>query len=212
MKFTCVIGSYNPNREWLGRAIASACGLFDEIILTDDGSKIPIDWDYRFYGDIKKYRHKDNMGLWGARNTAIKNATGDIICPLDDDDYFNRDGVVRLKKFINENPEGDIWHFLLQEFGELSDTIGYRANPKKIPEYNSINGVSWFRRAVWRELGGYKRMRAEDWNFWVRCFEAKKKFIYFPEAVYNYNVRKDSHSRTWGVSAEEIRKEVFDNL
>ena len=79
MRFSCVIGSYNPNREWFARAIHSArCGLFDEVIVVDDGSEMPL---LNIWSDsnINYIRHETNQGFYEAKNTAIRNSTGDII-------------------------------------------------------------------------------------------------------------------------------------
>lgn len=72
-----------------------------EIILVNDGSK---DTSLNI---MKEYKEKDsriimisqpNKGLSGARNTGIKNATGDYITFIDSDDYIEKD---MLEETIN---------------------------------------------------------------------------------------------------------------
>lgn len=206
-----IMGSKNPNMEWLGRAIASADGLFDEYILVDDGSTPPISWSNKFYSGVTRIRHRDNLGLAEAKNSAISQARSDVICVLDDDDYFDRGGVTKLKEFIKEN-DSDVWHFHLREFGLSEGIYGENANPSYLTDHNSVPGVSWFRKSAWEDVGGFKKVRAEDWLFWLKLLRSGKRFKYFPEVAYHVNVRPGSASRSWGVPFEEIKKEVMENL
>jgi glycosyltransferase involved in cell wall biosynthesis len=208
------MGSYNPKADWFERALDSANDLFDEIVIVDDGSDANLASMIcpPMISRIKIVRHKVNKGFWAARNTGIECAHGDIICSLDDDDYFERDAVVALKKFVRDNSDGDIFHFILRKFNQAIGLHGQGTKVEHLKMENSIPSQSWFKKSVWSELGGYKKVKAEDWNFWVRCLDAGKKFKYFPEVVYNLNVRNDSLSRTWGISADEVRREVLSNL
>lgn len=47
-------------------------------------------------GQIKIIRHEKNMGLSGARHTAVDNSTGDFIVHVDSDDWVERDLVQKL--------------------------------------------------------------------------------------------------------------------
>jgi len=208
MKFTCIIPSYNPNMRWLKRGIVSTYGLFDEVVLVDDGSRPVIDWNLLPH-DVRKFRHGINVGTDGAKNTAIKNAVGDIICILDDDDYFNREGVMRLKEFVLQNPDWDFYHFKLREFGLSGNIYDGTKNPDGLTSGNTVPGISWFKKSAWKDVGGFRKVRAEDWEFSLRCYLAGKKFIYCDEIVYNMNVRSGSKSRSYGVPFEEVKREVL---
>jgi hypothetical protein len=208
MKFSCVTYSYNPNREWLDRAINSNEGLFDEYILVDDGSQIPITG---LRSDIKVVRHETNKGTFAAKNTGVENATGDIICFLDDDDYFDGQGVLALKEFVKQNPDGDVYHFYLRKFGNETGFYGENSDPKDLTDHNSIPAHSWFKKKMWEEVGGFKYKYCEDWEFWLRCYLNKRKFVYFPHVVMNYNCRSDSVSANYKykISYEDMKKEVL---
>jgi glycosyltransferase involved in cell wall biosynthesis len=214
MKFTCVIGTYNPNPSWLDRAVNSAMGLFDEIVIVDDGSTndcVPVAWiSTNVAQQIKKIKHDTNKGFYEAKNTAIRNSTGDIIASLDDDDYFNAAGVVELKEFIEEH-DSDVWHFILRQFNESTDLYGQGANPEGLYSHSAIPSQSWFKRSMWEELGGYTYPLAEDWDFWLRAYKRGKRFTYFPRIVYNYNRRSDSLSAQWtGQKFDKIYREVME--
>lgn len=200
MKYSLVIGSYNPNREWLKEALQSAEGLFDEVILVDDGSDIPIEG--------ATVRHEANRGFYEARNTGITLATGDIIASLDDDDLFIEEAVVNLKKFIEEN-DSDIWHFPVKLFGEQQGVWGHQYNLSEFLNGNQIPSGSWFKKSLWERLGGYQYPLAEDYDFWVRAWKKGKQFTYFPECVYLHRMRKDSVSAKWiGDKFLKIREDI----
>jgi len=221
MKYSCVIASYKPNKEWLYRAVKSAIGLFDEIIVVNDGS-----YDTGPFFNLDTIKDKKNTkilvrnyfehrGTWHARNLAIEEATGDIICVLDDDDYFDAQGVLKLKDLIESNSEiesYDIWCFYLKEFNESHGIYGEGADPKTLEEFNSIPAMSWFKKTVWEDVGGYKCVTTEDWLLWLQLYKKGKRFYFFKDVVYNYNVRSNSMSRTWvGQRFEEVKKEVLEH-
>ena len=212
MKFSLIMGSYNPRLVWFQRAMDSADGLFDEIILVNDGSaEFPNASIFpSTKQDFRYIKHDVNKGFAEAKNTAIYATTGDVICILDDDDYFDRGGVVRLKKFVREN-DSDIWHFILQEFNETKGLYGVDSSPDDLTIRNSIPGVSWFKKKLWEELGGFRNVKAEDWDMWYRSYKQGKRFTYFPEIVYNFNKRSDSVSARWvGKEFKEIRNEILN--
>lgn len=194
MRTTLIVCSYNPNLEWLNNALKSAEGLFDEIIIVDDGSEMPI--------LNATVRHNKNYGLYKAKNTGINLATGDIIAFLDDDDELIPEMVKEMKDFVEEN-EADIYSFHVQCFGESKNTYGGGENPEQLKESNQFVGVSWIKRNLWQELGGFTYKYAEDWEFFIKAHKAGKKFIVFPKIFYKYRMRKDSVSHSWeGLSSK----------
>jgi glycosyltransferase involved in cell wall biosynthesis len=207
MKFSLIIGSYNPNPKWLEEAIESAKDLFDEVIIVDDGSKTPIKQliDYPWVKIITK----ENGGFYTARNRGISEATGDVICSLDDDDLFIRENVLKLKKFCQENPQSDIWHFPIELFGDQTGIIFYNPIISNLLISNQIPSGSWFRKDLWERVGRFTYPKAEDWDFWVKSYLAKATFKQFGLPVYKHRMRPDSLSAGWvGEKFIEIRNEI----
>lgn len=197
-QISLVIGSYNPNREWLNQALESAQGLFDEIILVDDGSTPPIEG-----ATIRK----ENGGFWTARNAGIAKAKGEIIASLDDDDYFDREGVMALKEFIQTHPS-DIWHFPIQQFGEREGLWGDQPDLPNLMLHDTIPSGSWFKKSVWETVGGYTSIQAEDWAFWCMAQHKGFKFTYFPQVVYYHRMRPGSLSQKLVVNLDAIREQI----
>jgi glycosyltransferase involved in cell wall biosynthesis len=187
MEISLVMGSYNPKLEWLDKALKSCIGLFDEIILVDDGSKIPIK-----HNIPTKIVRQNNKGFAETRNRGILEARGDVIASLDDDDYFIPENVLKLKEFIKLN-DSDIWHFQIDMFGDRTGLWGENISDN-IFDYDQIPSGSWFKKSVWQDVGGYGKCRAEDWEFWCKAKTLNKKFTYFDLPIYFHRMRGDSLS------------------
>lgn len=77
-----------------------------EIILIDDGTKDSsgmICDDYAKKDNRIKVIHQKNMGLSGARNTGLKNSTGDLITFVDSDDFIDNKMFETMLLSIKEN-------------------------------------------------------------------------------------------------------------
>lgn len=205
MEISLVMGSYNPNREWINQALESCVDLFDEIILIDDGSKEPIKSSIP-----TKTIRTNNKGFTHARNLGILEATGNIIASLDDDDYFIRENVIKLKEFIKEN-NSDIWHFPIELFGNQSGLWG-TSDTSNLFMQDTIPSGSWFTKQTWLDVGGYGKCRAEDWEFWCKCVTLNKKFTYFSEPIYCHRMRDGSlSSRFTPEMNNEFRLEILES-
>ena len=192
-KFSLIVCSYNPNLEWLNEAIESAKGLFDEYILVDDGSTEPIEPP----GGYTLIR-KENGGLWTARNAGISQAKGDVICLLDDDDQFISEEVIKMQEFVKENyDKADIFSFKVQCFGQSKDMWGGGGQVESLNNSNQFTGVSWYKKSVWDDVGGYTYPLAEDWEFWIKAHKKNKIFLNYKGMFYKYRVRTESVSHSW---------------
>lgn len=199
MKFSCYTTSYNPpNKEWLKQAMDSTEGLFDEYLILDDGSDVPIKEAH--------IRNEKNMGLSFSRNRCIEQLTGDIITAIDDDDYLIKENIPAFKKFIKDHPEIDIFHFPVGFIGEIDGYWGRDYDYSQFPNSNQIPASSWFRKKVWDQVK-YEYHEAEDWDFFARAYKKGFKFGYFDNPIYVHRVRKDSF---WGTETE--RSKNFINI
>jgi len=194
-----VVCTFNPDLDLLKRALDSAVG-FDEVILVDDGSIIKIP---RHKNVTKVLRIKENSGLGNARNMGVSVAKGDTIALLDDDDYFG--DLTGMFEFVKG--EGDIFHFTIQ----CSDGNKWgQNNVETIEIEDCIPGTSWFKRRVW-EQNPYKSIVAEDWVFWCEAKRDGFKFSYFPQIFYNYTLRPESLSHQNAGRLDEARKYINEN-
>ena len=99
MKVSLAIPCYNGS-QFLGLTLASVLAqtrLPDEILVVDDGSSddsAPI--VRQMEGQVRLAQHDRNRGLAAARNTAIRECSGEVIVFLDVDAYADAHSVEAL--------------------------------------------------------------------------------------------------------------------
>lgn len=97
MKISVIMSAYNAQKT-ISRAIRSVLNqTYDdiELIVVNDCSTDNTEKIVKKYKDnrIVYIKHDINLGAGCARNTGIKNATGEYIAFLDSDDYYNKDYI-----------------------------------------------------------------------------------------------------------------------
>ena len=107
MIFTILITTYN-RLDFLKRAINSALEqtIKCEIIVVDDCSTDDTEEYVKSLGDKLIYhRTISNEGHAGAINLGVKNAQGDWVKPMDDDDYLAPHCIEEMTKAITLHPQ-----------------------------------------------------------------------------------------------------------
>lgn len=84
-----------------------------EIIVVDDGSTVPVSLD--FTDPRIKIIHLDKpKGVAAARNIALREAQGEFMCLLDDDDYYYPNKIDVQLNYLFQHPEVDIVYSLME--------------------------------------------------------------------------------------------------
>lgn len=103
IKFSVVIATYN-RLELLIRAIKSVKNIKGpscEIIIVDDFSSDNIQRITEIFPEVKYLRQSKNMGPGPARDRGIKEASGDYIIILDDDDEILPDSIYTIERYLD---------------------------------------------------------------------------------------------------------------
>ena len=153
---------------------------------------------------IKLIKHKNNLGLGGARNTGIKEARGEFIYFLDSDDYIEKDYIekmvynIKSADLICNNKVVKFYEDGSKEFIKNKDiTNKYQVLDFK-PEL-----IDLMLTAVWCKL--YRRdflidnkfffpekLKFEDFYF-INVLKTKLKSVVFSyDSTYYYRQRKNS--------------------
>ena len=144
-----IIPVYNRT-QYLGAAIESvlAQSLQDfEIIMVDDGSSADVRTVIVPYLDRVRYlRHPENKGLAAARNTGIRNSTGQYLAFLDDDDLFEAEKIAAQSLILNREPDCGLVYSDALEFTDdntsvttINLTVGRSESPEKFPQLFFMN-------------------------------------------------------------------------
>jgi glycosyltransferase involved in cell wall biosynthesis len=84
-----------------------------EIIVVDDGSMVPVSLE--FTDPRIKIIHLDKpKGVAAARNIALREAQGEFMCLLDDDDYYYPNKIDAQLNYLFQHPEVDIVYSLME--------------------------------------------------------------------------------------------------
>lgn len=114
MKFSIIVPFYNTNIDYFNRMINSLLEQTYkkfEVIIVDDGSEpnfAEILDVYNYKNMDVKIIHQKNKGLPGARNTGIKNATGQYMFFVDSDDVLPKKTLQEASGYIEKYGEPDI--------------------------------------------------------------------------------------------------------
>ena len=147
-----------------------------------------------------------NRGLAGARNLAIRKATGKYILTLDADDVISPDFIAKAVGALERNPDYSIvvpqTAFFTQELNEGSTTkseyldfvvLHGEAHASGFFENRFSTATVLARRTVFDELKYREDLRAlEDWDFYLRAAIAGKRFIVTNELHFFYRRRQNS--------------------
>jgi glycosyltransferase involved in cell wall biosynthesis len=157
-----------------------------------------------------------NLGLAGARNFGIAQATGQFILPLDADDKIAPNyGAAALSAF-HAQPGAAVVYALAELFGAES-------GPWQLPAYqygllfarNPLYCSAFFRKADWQRVGGYDdslRSGLEDWDFWLKLLNEDSCVIRLPFTGFYYRRRQQSMIDTLTADNEAYTHAKMDML
>jgi len=176
-KVSVVIPCYNY-ASFLAEAVASVIGqTFQdfEIIIVNDGS--PDDTLEVAKGIIEKYPgytirliDQPNSGVAAARNNGIRAAVGEYVLPLDADDMLAPTFIEETVAVLDGEPDVAFAYTEMQLFGDVSREqqeaeFGMDYSFKRLLTVQFIPYCNLIRKSAWEDVGGYKKISYEDWEF-----------------------------------------------
>jgi glycosyltransferase involved in cell wall biosynthesis/Flp pilus assembly protein TadD/ubiquinone/menaquinone biosynthesis C-methylase UbiE len=195
-----------------------------EIIVVNDGGQDVRDEINAFQDKrIKCIVHAQNRGLAAARNTGVRNAAGDYIALLDDDDIFYPEHLETAVQFLSaDNPVvyTDAVRATFVKQGD-ADTLAGRSVPYSM-DYDrnkllvgNIAPVNCFvfEKKLALEAGLFDETFStlEDWEFWIRL-SARANFKHIPKKTVQVNWRTDGSTLTSSRQADfqQNRERVYE--
>ncbi|MEO8622312.1 MAG: glycosyltransferase family A protein [bacterium] len=185
-----------------------------EVIVVDDGSN---DRSAAIVNELARQDHRirmvsqSNKGVAAARNTAIANAKGDFIAPLDADDIWDRRKIeLQMAQMApaGRSVPGFVycWWAWIGLHGDVLDVSpSWEIEGHVVEQLLEVNftgnaSVPLFRRDCIEEVGGYStRLReqggegCEDWDLAIRIAERYEVAV-VPKVLVAYRRRADGMS------------------
>lgn len=205
-KVSIIIPTFNgATRGYLRDAVESVMsqGYTNyELIIINDGSTDNTEELCKEYinNPRVKYVYQENKGLAAARNTGIKNSTGEYICLLDDDDLWKKDKIKQQVEIFTESDDSCLGMVycaaeLIDENNKLVGIrykeIGNKAFRKLWLGGNIVSCPSsvMIKRCVLNEVGIFnENMKSvEDLELWLRI-SRQYHILSIPEALVKYRI------------------------
>lgn len=223
IRFSVVIPVYN-RRDLLTRALDSALQQTrpaEEIIVVNDGSTDGTEKVLEDYADQIKTIAQPNRGVSAARNAGIRIANGSWIAFLDSDDAWLPDKLLLAEKFIQANPEIQIF-----QSEELWVRNGRRVNPKT--KHKKIGGNIFkeslslcmispsavvIQKSLLDDVGLFDEslLVCEDYDLWLRISHRFPVGLDPAPGIIKYGGHADQLStKYWGM--DRFRIQALENL
>lgn len=175
-----------------------------ELVVVNDGSSDATEQIVKEFEDDKiKYFFQENKGVSAARNKALENCSGDLVCFLDADDELPPDAInSRVEKFL-ENPslgflEGKVEIFFenMQDLQDVYVPVKYEDTLSELIEITGscFMGPSWMiRRSEIKHDFNTNITHGEDLLFYIENLnDSNLDFDIIETTVLKY--RKNSFS------------------
>lgn len=206
IRFTLCVPVYDQPAAFLEEMLQS-CLLQTytnrEIVIVDDGStrQDTLIWlaKVEAAGHARVIRHEANAGIAGANRTWLAAAEGEILVPLDADDYLTIDALQVMAHWIERFPEARV--FYSDEF--KSNPASAKASPFFKPAFDpflSANCCYQTHLMAWRrdflvEIDAYSDDRAtwcHDWDAIGRAWAVGHEPVHVPELLYAWRINPGS--------------------
>lgn len=171
-----------------------------EILVVDDGSTDPFTRQLldRYDRPRTRVMRTPPRGPSAARNTAIAEARGEYILPLDADDRLRPAFLEKTVARLRDEPRTGIVDTEAERFGDAS---GPWPRPLfRMPHFllgNTVAPAALFRRADFARTGGYNPNMSrgwEDFDFWLSLVALGLGVGRVGEVLFDYRVRPGSRS------------------
>ena len=203
MKFSIVIPCYkveNYIRDCLDSVLAQDYGGW-EAICVDDGSPDGTGAILDRYADKDKriiVIHQENRGLVGARNSALKIASGEWLFYLDGDDMMPPHALRDVDEVVKSNPDADLVRGTLTTFTDGDDVHWGESHEgcQRIDLSKTILGLNCYFQQYF-----YRRSSFGDIPFAGHHWSEEK--LYFAKVAVKANLLVTIDSPTYGFRSRE---------
>jgi O-antigen biosynthesis protein len=199
-KFSIVVPVYNVDAKWLIRFIESVCAQVYpdwELCIADDCSTVPhVRSILESFAAQDKRIHlifRDTNGhISAATNSALKLASGDFMCLMDNDDEITPNALYEFALLLNNDESID----MIYSDEDKIDMDGNRYEPFFKPDWSpeALEGCMYtahfacYRMSLVNKIGGFRSdfNGAQDYDFVLRFTEHTEKVAHIPKILYHW--------------------------
>ena len=217
MKISIIVPVYNVEqyiKECFGSIAAQTYKGEIECIFVDDcGQDKSVDIleeliaDYHGCISFSIIHHEHNKGLSGARNTGIKNATGDYLYFLDSDDTITPDCIEKLAALAEKYPGVEVVQGSADTANEWLQLKRYQ-----VPEYS--NSFRWIRKTLLRRsvipMTAWNKLLKRDFIFKYQLFFVEG--MVHEDEVFNFMLAKHVQNMAFCLKQTYIYKENVNGI
>jgi len=198
-----IITSTHNRKYLLERAIKSVLAQSYkewELIIVDDCSIDGTESLVKSFTDsrIKYLKTETNSGSDSLpKNLGIKEAKGEYIAFLDDDDYFRVDALKILNTYAKHTGADVVYGDYLID-GKPGWSIDFSASHLAQQNYIAMD-VTLSKRSAILAVGGFDEevKKFKDWNLWIRMQKNGASFVHIPIIVTEVSVQEESISNKY---------------
>ncbi|MEM7707654.1 MAG: glycosyltransferase family 2 protein [Pseudomonadota bacterium] len=164
----------------------------DEIIVVDDASGgDALEFLKGFEPDIRVVALEENVGVSGARNIGVREATGHWIAFLDSDDLWHQKKLENQLAYLRAKPDCDVIHTGTVNFYPDGREIEYVGKPSRLSKADLAQSSHvmfqsvMMRRKDFLSLDGFDQSfrQTEDYEFSMRMVRRGLKIDFLPEPL-----------------------------
>ena len=214
---TIVIPAYN-HADYLGETIESALAQSYrdfEVFVVDDGSSDATPYVLKGFGDAVRWIRQENSGMAASRNTGIREARGEFIGFLDDDDLWEPNYLARVIPVLQKNSNTGACFAAFRMIDAAGNPLPQKSRLAVPPEkmYDTLIDGGFFppcsvtvRKVCFNHLGVFDTnlQGYADWDMWLRISH-EYDFVGLPQVLVKYRI----HSQ--GLSSN-VQHMFLDNL
>ena len=232
--FSVILVTYNSSRyieESISSVLNQTYKNFELIIIDDGSTDKTINIIKKFKDNRIKYKYQTNQGPSKARNFGIKISKSRWICFIDADDYWNKNKLKVVNKFLSGN--NLIYHklhkkveFKKQNLHITQSKLQYSLFQKYIGSKiknpiaqnlliygNTIPTSSVvIRKKILKKIKSFdeKLHIGEDYDLWLRLSLVTDKFMFIPENLGTYRIHIESATKKkrYNKTSNEYRKKI----
>ena len=208
MILSIIIPCYNAEpyiHELLGR-LAPQITEDVEVIVIDDGSKVPLTTGHKFVQIIRQ----ENAGASAARNTGLDHATGDYIAFIDADDLVSGDYIQTiLNKAKTE--KFDYCYMSWKAFGGWDMDVKLDSVEDQFPPFNLCVWNRVYKRSMIGKIRfNTNKAVAEDAQFIREVKEKGRKKAFISDYMYFYRSNtENSLTKRAGEGKLDVKRIVY---